>query len=83
MIADTTKNKPVEVTVNDTKIKLLSPATGEEIKGAAIKAGARIKLDYILMLERGNESAIQIADDQKIELKDDDVFTANDGDDNS
>ena len=81
MIANTTK--PVEVTVNTNKIKIHSPATGEEIKLAAIKAGVRIKPDYILMLERGNEPPRQIGDDQKIELNDGDKFTANDGDDNS
>ena len=83
VIADTTKDKPVEVMVNDTKVKIHSPASGEEIKQAAIEAGVRIKTDYILMRERANEPAEQIADDQKIDLKDGDVFTANDGDDNS
>ena len=81
MTTDTTK--PVEVTVNANKIKIHSPATGEEIKRAAIKAGVRIKPDYILILERGHEPARQIGDDQKIELKDGDKFTSNDGDDNA
>ena len=50
----------VEVTVNNHKVKIHSPATGLEIKQAAVDAGVPIELDFILDLERGDE-AVEIA----------------------
>ena len=82
MSNDKPKNGLVEVTVNNVKIKIHSPATGAEIKQAAIDAGVRIELDFLLELEKGDES-VPIGDDQKIPVEDGASFTANDGDDNS
>ena len=82
MSKDSQKIGLVEVTVNNVKIKIHSPATGLEVKQAAIDAGVRIKLDFILELEKGDE-AVQIGDDEKIEITEGASFTANDGDDNS
>ena len=79
---DRPKNGLVEVTVNNIKIKIHSPATGAEIKQAAIDAGVRIELDFVLELEKGDEPE-PIADDQKICVEDGASFTATDGDDNS
>ncbi len=73
---------PVEVTVNNHKVKIHSPATGLEIKKAAIDAGVPIELDFFLEEEKGDET-VSITDDQKIDLHDGDKFTAADGDDNS
>ena len=73
---------PVEITVNNHRVKIHSPATGLEIKQAAVDAGVPIELDFVLERERGDE-AVEIADDEKIDLHDDDKFTAADGDDNA
>ena len=82
-MSEETRNRgPVEVTVNNHKVKIHSPATGLEIKQAALDAGVPIELDFILDLEKGDE-AVQIEDDQKIDLQDGDKFTAADGDDNA
>ena len=82
MSNDTPKDGLVEVTVNNKKVKIHSPATGREIKQAAIDAGVRIELDFVLELEKGDE-AVPIGNDQKIHVEDGASFTANDGDDNS
>ena len=82
MSDDTRKNGLVEVTVNNGKVKIHSPATGLEIKQAAIDAAIRIELDFFLELEKGDE-AIPIGDDQKITLHEGAAFRATDGDDNS
>ena len=82
MSNDPQKNGIVEVTVNNTKVKVHSPATGLEIKQAAIDAGVRIELDFLLELEKGDE-AIPIGDDQKITIENGASFTATTGDDNS
>ena len=64
-MSEETRNKgPVEVTVNNHKVKVHTPATGREIKQAAIDAGVPIELDFILDLEKGDE-AVPIKDDQK------------------
>ena len=83
MSTDTPKNRLVEVTVNNTKIKIHSPATGAEIKRAAVDAGVRIELDFFLELERDGDEPEPIADDQKIAVEDGASFIATDGDDNS
>ena len=59
-----------------------TPATGREIKQAAIDAGVPIELDFDLELEKGDET-LPIGDNQKIDLQDGDKFTAADGDDNA
>ena len=82
MPEDTRNKGPVQVTVNNQKVKIHTPATGLEIKQAAIGAGVQIELDFILDLERGDET-VPIEDDQKVDLHDGDRFTAADGDDNS
>lgn len=82
MSAQPQNRGPVEVTVNNHPVKIHSPATGLEIKQAALDAGVSIELDFILDLEKGDEP-VQIGDDQKIDLHDGDEFTAADGDDNA
>ena len=82
MSEETRSKGPVKVTVNNHKVKIHSPATGQEIKQAAIDAGVPIELDFFLEEEKGDE-AVSIEDDQKIDLHDGDKFTAADGDDSS
>ena len=82
MSVQTRDKGPVEISVNNKAVKIHSPATGLEIKQAALDAGVRIELDFILDLEKGDET-VQIGDDQKIDLQDGDKFTAADGDDNA
>ena len=83
MSTDTPKGRLVEVIVNNTKIKIHSPATGAEIKQAAIDAGVRIELDFCLERERDGDEPEPIGDDQKITLDDGASFIATDEDDNS
>ena len=82
MSEETRSKEPVEVTVNNHKVKIHTPATGREIKQAAIDAGVPIELDFDLELEKGDET-LPIGDNQKIDLQDGDKFTAADGDDNA
>ena len=82
MSEETRSKGPVEVTVNNHKVKIHTPATGREIKQAAIDAGVPIELDFDLELEKGDET-LPIGDNQKIDLQDGDKFTAADGDDNA
>ena len=75
MSKDTLKTGLVDVTVNGIKIKIQSPATGIEIKQAAIDGGLRIKLDSLLELQKGDET-VQIGDDQKITVEGGTSFVA-------
>ena len=72
------KNRLVEVTVNKIKVKIHSPATGAEIKQAAIDAGVQIESDFFLELEKGDER-VPIGDDQKLTIEDGASFMATAG----
>ena len=73
----------VKVKVNATTFQLAVPTTGERVKQAAIEAGAKIELDFVLFLEIRDGQAEQIDDAEVIFPNEDDHFFAVAGDDNS
>ena len=76
--------KTVTIEVNDHKIKMhAGPATGLEIKEAAIKQGVNIQLNFILQVQLPNGSSKVIGDNDKVELTEHLAFTAIAADDNS
>lgn len=77
-------DKTVTIEVNGHKIKMLGgPATGQEIKDAAIKEGVEIEPNFVLQLELPNGSNKVIGDDDKVGLHENMSFTAIAPDDNS
>ncbi|MCY4611583.1 MAG: multiubiquitin domain-containing protein [Gammaproteobacteria bacterium] len=77
-------DKTVTIEVNGHKIKMLEgPATGQEIKDAAIKEGIEIEPNFVLQLELPNGSNKVIGDDDKVSLHKNMSFTAIAPDDNS
>lgn len=85
---ETKKPKPgrhVTVTLNNKPLELPDrEVTGLEIKQEAIDQGIEIELDFELILEaHGGHGARKIADDEAVKVKKHDIFTANDGDDDS
>ena len=88
----TTENRPAEdlrgkivtIEVNDRKVEMgAGPATGLEIKEAAIKQGVNIQLSFVLQVQLPNGSNKVIGDDDKIPLTEHLAFTAIAPDDNS
>lgn len=76
--------KTVTIEVNNHKVEMLGgPATGVEIKEAAIKQGVGIQLNFVLQVELPNGTAKIIGDHDKIQLRDHLSFTAIAPDDNS
>ena len=74
----------VTVEVNDQKVEMPSgPATGLEIKQAAIKQDVKIELNFVLQLQLPNGSSKVIGDDDKVQLTEHLTFTAIAPDDNS
>ena len=72
------------VEVNGYKVKMpAGPATGLEIKQAAIEQGARIELNFVLQMQLPNGSSKVIGDDDKVQLTEHLAFTAIAPDDNS
>ena len=76
--------KIVTIEVNDHKVEMTAePATGLEIKEAAIKQGVGIQLNFMLQVQLPNGSSKVIGDDDKIQLSEHLAFTAIAADDNS
>ena len=76
--------KTVTIEVNDHKVEMpASPATGLEIKRAAIKQGVSIELNFVLQMQLPNGSSKVIGDDDKVQLTEHLTFTAIAPDDNS
>ena len=76
--------KTVTIEVNDHKVKMpAGPATGLEIKNAAIKQGVNIQPNFVLQVELPNGSSKVLGDDDKIPLTEHLAFTAIADDDNS
>ena len=76
--------KTVEIEVNDQKVKMVEgPASGLEIKQAAVDQGISIQTNFILQLHLPNGSSKVIGDDDKVDLSEHLAFTAIAADDNS
>ena len=74
----------VTIEVNTHKVKMpAGPASGLEIKEAAIDQGVKIDVTFVLQLQLPNGSARVIGDDDKVPLSDHLAFTAIAPDDNS
>lgn len=74
----------VTIEVNNHKVKMpAGPASGLEIKSAAIAEGVKIELSFVLQLQLPNGTAKVIGDDDKVPLSDHLAFTAIAPDDNS
>lgn len=74
----------VTIEVNSHKVKMpAGPASGLEIKNAAIDQGVKIEPNFVLQQQLPNGSAKVIGDDDKVPLSDHLVFTAIAPDDNS
>ena len=76
--------KTVIIEVNSHKVKMhAGPATGLEVKEAAIKQGVEIQPNFVLQVELPNGTGKIIGDEDKIILRDHMSFTAIEPDDNS
>ena len=76
--------KTVTIEVNDHKVEMpAGPATGLEIKEAAIKQDVKIELNFVLQLQLPNGSSKVIGDEDKVPLTEHLTFTAIAADDNS
>jgi hypothetical protein len=76
--------KTVTIEVNDHKVEMpAGPATGLEIKDAAIKQGVNIQQNFVLQVELPNGSSRVIGNDDKVPLTEHLAFTAIAADDNS
>ena len=76
--------KTVFIEVNDHKVEMYAgPATGLEIKEAAIKQGVNIQLNFVLQVQLPNGSSKVIGDEDKVPLTEHLSFTAIAADDNS
>ena len=83
-VAEDIRLKTVTIEVNDHKVKMpAGPATGLEIKEAAIKQGVNIQLNFVLQVQLPNGSSKVIGNDDKIPLTEHLAFTAIAADDNS
>lgn len=82
--AEDVRLKTVTIEVNDHKVKMpAGPATGFEIKEAAIKQGVNILLNFVLQVQLANGSSKVVGDDDKVALIEHLSFTAIAADDNS
>ena len=76
--------KTVTIEVNAHKVEMpTGPATGLEIKQAAIKQDVDIQVNFVLQLELPNGSSKVIGDEDKVPLTEHLTFTAIPPDDNS
>lgn len=74
----------VTIEVNEQKVKMPGgPATGLEIKTAAIEQDVKIQLNFVLQVELPNGSSKVVGDDDKVPLTEHLAFTAIAPDDNS
>ena len=76
--------KTVTIEVNDHKVEMAAgPATGLEIKEAAIKQDVNIQVNFVLQVQLPNGSSRVIGDEDKVPLTEHLAFTAIAPDDNS
>ena len=76
--------KTVTIEVNDHKVKMpAGPATGLEIKEAAIKQGVNIQVNFMLQVQLPNGASKVVGDEDKVPLTEHLAFTAIAPDDNS
>ena len=76
--------KTVTIEVNDHKVEMpAGPATGLEIKDAAIKQGVNIQQNFVLQVDLPNGSSRVVGNDDKVLLTEHLAFTAIAADDNS
>ena len=76
--------KKVEIEVNGNKVEMLEgPASGLEIKQAAIEQGVGVKANFVLQQEMPNGTGKVIGDDDKVVIREHLSFTAIEPDDNS
>ena len=79
-----TRLKTVTIEVNDHKVTMpAGPATGLEIKEAAIKGGGNVQPNFVLQVQLPNGSSKVVGDNDKIPLTEHLAFTAIAADDNS
>ena len=75
---------PVPITVNNKPVTVHGHEhTGLQIKQAAIAAGVRIQLDYVLMQELSHGRTRSVGDDLRIHVEKDAHFEAIPNDDHS
>ena len=83
-VAEDIRRKTVTIEVNDHKVEMhAGPATGREIKEAAIKQDVSIQLNFVLQVQLPNGSSKVIGGDDKVSLTEHLAFTAIAADDNS
>lgn len=73
----------VEIKVNGVEFRIAVPTTGLKIKQAAIEAGAKLELDFLLFLELEDGQTDQVGDDEVIFVDKGASFTAVPDDDAS
>ena len=82
--AENLRLKTVTIEVNDHKVEMpAGPATGLEIKEAAIKQGVNIHMNFVLQVQLPNGSSKVVGDEDKVPLTEHLAFTAIAPDDNS
>ncbi len=83
-IEEIKQDEPFSIKVNNKNVPVIGHHhTGLEIKGAAIAAGVRIQLDFVLSLEEANNRFVIIGDDQRIHVEQGNHFEAVPNDDHS
>ena len=83
-MAEDPRLKTVTIEVNDHKVEMpVVPATGLEIKKAAIKQEVNIQLNFVLQVQLPNGSIKVVGDNDKVALTEHLAFTAIAPDDNS
>ena len=79
-----TRPEMIVIEVNDHRVTMpAGPATGREIKGAAISAGVNIQPNFVLQVQLPNGSCKVVGDNDTISLTEHLEFTAIAADDNS
>ena len=82
--AEDVRLKTVTIEVNGHKVEMpAGPATGLEIKEAAIKQDVNVQVNFVLQVELPNGSSKVIGDEDKVPLTEHLAFTAIAPDDNS
>ena len=82
--AEDLRLKTVTIEVNEHKVEMpAGPATGLEIKEAAIKQHVNIQVNFVLQVELPNGSSKVIGNEDKVPLTEHLAFTAIAPDDNS
>ena len=79
-----TRPNSIAIEVNAHRVTMpAGPATGREIKGAAIRAGVNIEPNFVLQVQLPNGSSKVVGDNDTILLTEHLAFTAIAADDNS